>query len=235
MEARMVRSALQEKLDQICREHIEESRRLKLRDVELTPARGRLIALQRALFNKNRRDCWGAVQCSAPIEVKRVIWSHEEEELIRDPRCGSDHYSLHVRRCMALGLTREEIENGRPLPSSRAAFYAWLYIARTKPWLQALSSSSILERDANMMSAMGEMKRQTERWKKELGLTDKDMEVSTANENADGDHAGMMADIFDRYATLPELEAQVLEGARESLEINRTFIAGLAEAARRLE
>jgi len=208
---------------------------MRVRDVSLTPARGRLIALQRALFNKNRRDCWGAVQCSAPIEVKRVIWAHEEEELIRDPRCGSDHYSLHVRRCMALGLTREEIEKAQPLASSRAAFYAWLYVARTKLWLQALSSSSILERDANMMSAMGEVKRQTERWKKELGLTEKDMEVSTANENADGDHSDMMAEIFDRYATTPELEALVVQGARESLEINRVFIAGLAEAAKQIE
>ncbi len=136
---------------------------------------------------------------------------------------------------MALGLTREEVENAQPLASSRAAFYAWLYIARTKPWLHALSSSSILERDANMMSALGDVKRQTENWKKELGLTDKDMEVSTANENADGDHSDMMADIFDRYATTPELQAQVLEGARDSLDINRTFIAGLNETARQLE
>jgi pyrroloquinoline quinone (PQQ) biosynthesis protein C len=231
----MGRSELQEKLDQICREHIEESQRLKLREVTLTPARGKLIALQRALFNKNRRDCWGAVQCSSPIDVKRVVWAHEEEELIRDPRCGSDHYSLHVRRCMALGLTREEIENAVPLPSSRAAFYAWLYIARTKPWLQALASSSILERDANTMSARGDMKRSTDKWKKELGLTDQDMEVATANENADGDHTDMMADIFDRHATTPELQALVLQGARESLDINRTFVAGLTEAAKRLD
>jgi pyrroloquinoline quinone (PQQ) biosynthesis protein C len=231
----MSRSELQTKLDDICREYIEESRRLKLRDVTLTPARGRLIALQRALFNKNRRDCWGAVQCSAPIDVKRVVWAHEEEELVRDPRCGSDHYSLHVRRCMALGLAREEIENAVPLPSSRAAFYAWLYIARTKPWLQALASSSILERDANMMSARGDMKRQTDKWKKELGLSDQDMEVATANENADGDHADMMAEVFDRHATTPELQALVLQGARESLDINRTFVAGLTEAAKRLD
>ena len=228
-------SELQEKLDQICREHIEASGRRRAQEITLTPARGRLIALQRALFNKNRRDCWGAVQCSSPIEVKRVIWQHESEELIKDPRCGSDHYSLHVRRCMALGLTREEVENAQPLASSRAAFYAWLYVARTKPWLQALASSSILERAANMMSAMGEMRRNTEKWIKELGLTERDMEVQTANENADGDHSDMMAKIFDKYATTPELQALVLQGARESLEINRTFTVGMREAALRLE
>jgi pyrroloquinoline quinone (PQQ) biosynthesis protein C len=230
-----MKSELQAKLDQLCRESIDEARRMQMRDFPLTPARGRLIALQRALFNRNRRDCWGAVQCSSPIEVKRVVWQHEQEELIQDPRCGSDHYSLHVRRCMALGLTREEIENGAPLPSSRAAFYAWLYVARTKPWLQALSSSSILERQANMMSALGEIRQNTQRWIKELGLTEREMEVQTANENADGDHSDMMAGIFDKYATTPELQALVVQGARESLEINRTFVAGLREAAVLLE
>jgi len=70
---------------------------------KLTRERGRVLAVQWALFNRNRRDCWGAVQCSSPLEVKRVIWKHESEELINDPRCGSDHYSLHVRRCVALG------------------------------------------------------------------------------------------------------------------------------------
>jgi len=76
----------------------------------LTRSRGRVLAVQWTLFNRNRRDCWGAVQCSSPLEVKRVIWKHESEELINDPRCGSDHYSLHVRRCLALGLTAEEVE-----------------------------------------------------------------------------------------------------------------------------
>lgn len=229
-------SELQEKLDQICREETERGRRRRSEgSVPLTPARGRLMALQRLLFNRNRRDCWGAVQSSAPIEVKRVIWQHEQEELIQDPRCGSDHYSLHVRRCIAVGLTQEEIEKAEPLPMSRACFYAWLHIARTKPWLEALSASSILEREANMMSARGEMKRSTERWIKELGLTEKDMEVQTANENADGDHAEMMAAIFDRYGTSPETEGMVLRGARESLEIHRAFSEGLATASMMIE
>ena len=100
---------------------------------KLTRERGRVLAVQWALFNRNRRDCWGAVQCSSPLEVKRVIWKHESEELINDPRCGSDHYSLHVRRCVALGLTLEEVENAQPLPGCRAAFYGWLHIARNRP------------------------------------------------------------------------------------------------------
>ncbi len=69
-------------------------------------------------------------------------------------------------------------------------------------------------------------------WIKELRLTEKDMEVITANENADGDHSDMMATIFDKYATTQETEEMALRGAQESLDIDTTFTVGLSEAAR---
>src|SRR6266481_8234453 len=134
----------------------------------LTRSRGRVLAVQWTLFNRNRRDCWGAVQCSAPLEVKRVIWKHESEELINDPRCGSDHYSLHVRRCLALGLTTEEVENAQPLPGCRAAFYGWLHIARTRPWLEALSASSILERSVDRSVVRRDVRTEITQWVRDL-------------------------------------------------------------------
>ncbi len=57
----------------------------------------------------------------------------------------------------------------------------------------------------------------------------------TANENADDDHSDMMAAIFDKYTTTRETEEMVLRGARESLDIDRTFTVGLSEAARLLD
>jgi len=139
----------------------------------LTRSRGRVLAVQWTLFNRNRRDCWGAVQCSSPLEVKRVIWKHESEELINDPRCGSDHYSLHVRRCLALGLTAEEVENAQPLPGCRAAFYGWLHIARTRPWLEALSASSILERSVDRTVVRRDVRKEVTQWVRDLDLEEK--------------------------------------------------------------
>src|SRR5947209_11853432 len=108
LEARIMASYVIEELNELARKFADEQVDKQFAG-KLTRERGRVLALQWALFNRNRRDCWGAVQCSSPLDVKRVIWKHESEELINDPRCGSDHYSLHVRRCMALGLTAEEI------------------------------------------------------------------------------------------------------------------------------
>ena len=42
-------------------------------------------------FGNNRRDCWAAVSCKAPLDVKRAIWEHEKDELIYDPRMGKAH------------------------------------------------------------------------------------------------------------------------------------------------
>jgi pyrroloquinoline quinone (PQQ) biosynthesis protein C len=193
----------------------------------LTPARGRVLAPQWALFNRNRRDCWGAVQCSSPLEVKRAVWRHESEELIADPRCGSDHYSLHVRRCLAVGLTMEQIEQAEPLPGCRAAFYGWLYIARTRPWLQALSASSILERAVDRSVVPRDVQAEVSKWVRDLGVSEKDMEVLTANDNADEDHSAMFEEIFIKFANSPDREAMILDGARESLDMMGTFYDAL--------
>jgi pyrroloquinoline quinone (PQQ) biosynthesis protein C len=193
----------------------------------LTPARGRVLAPQWALFNRNRRDCWGAVQCSSPLEVKRAVWRHESEELIADPRCGSDHYSLHVRRCLAVGLTMEQVEEAEPLPGCRAAFYGWLHIARTRPWLQALSASSILERAVDRSVVPRDVQSEVTKWVRDLGVSEKDMEVLTANDNADEDHSAMFEEIFLKYGNNPQGEAMILDGARESLDMMGTFYDAL--------
>jgi len=202
---------------------------------KLTPARARVLAPQWALFNRNRRDCWGAVQCAAPLEVKRAAWRHESEELIADPRCGSDHYSLHVRRCLAVGLTLEEVEIAHPLPGCRAAFYGWLDIARTRPWLQALSASSVLERAVDRSVVPRDVQQEVTKWVKDLGVTAKDMEVLTANDNADEDHSGMFEEIFLKHAAGPENEKLILDGARESLDMMGTLYASLNQAMVELE
>ena len=201
----------------------------------LTLARGRVLATQWALFNRNRRDCWGGVQCSSPLEVKRAVWRHESEELIADPRCGSDHYSLHVRRCLAVGLTIEQVEKAEPLPGCRAAFYGWLYIARTRPWLQALSASSILERAVDRSVVPRDVQSEVTKWVRDLGVSEKDMEVLTANDNADEDHSAMFEEIFLKYGNTPQGEAMILDGARESLDMMGTFYDALNQEMTRCQ
>src|SRR4029077_20829973 len=117
-----------------------------LDEVKLTIERARFYAAHAVYFNMNRRDCWGHVQGSVPWDVKRVIWKHEEDELINDPRGGADHRSLLFKEAEALGLSQKEVEKLDRNPGVIAAFFAWVYVAKNTPWLSALGASHILER-----------------------------------------------------------------------------------------
>ncbi len=57
-----------------------------------TLARAHLWAIHQSHFVRNRRDCWGLAMGVAPLDVKREIWLHEQDELVGDPRAdGEDH------------------------------------------------------------------------------------------------------------------------------------------------
>src|SRR5258706_2595960 len=93
----------------------------------------------------SRRDCWGSVQSSSPMQVKRLICEHEKDELMSDPRFGGDHHTAEVAKAMRLtGLPAEAIENGEVVPGCKAAFGAWLNLSKSSSWLKAVSASGIL-------------------------------------------------------------------------------------------
>src|SRR5512143_2370827 len=95
-------------LDQMVNDQFESPEFSRLLSLPLTLNRGRFYIIQSALYTSNRRDCWGYVQGSAPLAVKRMIWKHESDELINDPRANADHYTLTVRQGEHIGLTLED-------------------------------------------------------------------------------------------------------------------------------
>jgi hypothetical protein len=78
------------------------------------------------------------VQGSAPLAVKRVIWEHESDELINDPRAGMDHYTLTVKQGEVIGLKPEDFEKAEVPPMVRACFYAWAPPRAAQPMVDGL-------------------------------------------------------------------------------------------------
>ena len=98
-----------------------------------------------AYYVQNRRDCWGYVQGSAPLDVKRIVWEHEEDELVgRRSEGRSDHITLAVKEGEVLGLSAEAFERTRRLEGGEVCFSAWIRLAQ-RPWLEAIASTAILE------------------------------------------------------------------------------------------
>jgi len=201
----------------------------RLLTVPLTPARLAFRHLHMTFFGNNRRDCWAAVSCRAPLDVKRAIWEHEKDELIYDPRMGKAHVTEQD-----LGSNKES----DMIPGARAAFYAWLHCAKENPWIEGLACSHILERRNNDQIVRGGTltQRLVKRQELELGIKRKQQDIGTqVHLFADVEHSDLLNQIFANYVVDDLAAQQVLRGAEESLAIERCFHGAVATAMAEME
>ncbi len=185
----------------------------------------------------NRRDCWGYVQGSAPLGVKRLIWEHESEELVCDPRVGIDHFTLATREARVLGLTADEIERGELLPGAVAAFWSWRSLAKDRPWLEAVAASCVLEirNSSAVIRGGGLAQRIRKKLIEEAGLPAEQLINQSTHVQADVSHADLLSRVVEGYVREPEDEAAVMRGVRDSLIIDRAFRGALGLGLRNVE
>ncbi len=211
-------------LDRLCNEAVERNHRERGAQAQSPEARQLSRTMMDRFFIPNRRDCWAYVQAAAPIDVKRVIWEHEQDELIHDPRIGASH--------MDIIDFSEPVE---PLPGVKTACYAWLHIAMHRPWLEALAASHVLERqnDPSVIKTKTGSQRSADELMKEMGIDRvEDLPVEArAHLDADTDHANLVWSVIQRYVTDEKSHEQVMRGARDSLDIFQTLRQALALAA----
>jgi len=216
-------------LDQMVNDQFESAEFKKFLAVPLTLERGRFYVVQSALYTSNRRDCWGYVQGGAPLDVKRVIWQHESDELVNDPRAGMDHYTLTVKQGEAIGLRPEDFEKAEVPAMVQACFQAWHHIAMRNHWLSAYAASHMLERRNNgkIVKGGGMSFRVGKKFENELGINLKRMISLDVHVVADMDHSENISEVFERYVKTPEDRDLVLQGARDSMVIDRAYRGGL--------
>ena len=224
-------------LDKMVNDQFESQEFKSFLSVPLTMERGRFYVIQNALYTSNRRDCWAYVQGSAPLEVKKVIWEHESDELINDPRAGMDHYSLSVKQGEIIGLKRQDFDQAEPPPMVRSCFYAWHHIALRSHWLTAYSASHMLERRNNgkIVKGGGMSYRVGKKFENELGINLKQMISLDVHVVADTEHSENISEMFERYVSAPEDRDLVLQGARDSMAIDRAFRGALGYYMERID
>jgi hypothetical protein len=222
-------SEVAKQLDVMVNQWYETPEIRRLLTVPLTPARLAFRHLHMTFFGNNRRDCWAAVSCRAPLDVKRAIWEHEKDELIYDPRMGKAHVTEND-----LGSNKES----DLIPGARAAFYAWLHCAQENPWIEGLACSHILERRNNDQIVKGGTltQRLVKRQEIELGIKKKEQDIGTqVHLFADVEHSDLLNQIFANYVVDDLAAQQVLRGAEESLAIERCFHGAVATAMAEME
>lgn len=225
--------ALYEALCKMANDQLVSPEYTRLYDVPLNRAAGQVYILQRAHFVLNRRSCWAHVQGAAPFDVKGLIWEHEQEELVGDPARGmADHYTLGILEGEAVGLKPEDFAKTPPTGGVQTACYAWLHIARDKPWLEALASSCILEianSDAIVKSG-GNARRIGEKMRDELGIPFKKQASNAEHMVAEVEHANLLMRVASTHGRTAEAQDQIMRGAVASLAVDRVYKDALAKA-----
>lgn len=228
---------LAKELDRMCIDQFQSPEFVLLAETPLTMARARFYAVQLMLYGINRRDCWAYAQARAPYDIKQVIWRHEQDELIHDPRGGSDHVTLMSKEARALGVGEDDLRNARPTPLIKASFLAFCYLNATSHWLSALTASHFLERRNNneIIKAGGSSQRWRDRLVDELGIEPDKLYSLNVHIEADIDHSDSVWDAIARHVNNEDDYKMAVAGARECVQIDRAFRGAMAHGMRAIE
>ena len=198
-------------------------------NTRFTPERVRRWAIHQVHFVRHRRDCWALAMGQAPLDVKRGIWLHEQDELIGDPRAGgADHFSLVSKEARLFGLTEQDIAGAELHPFVVAVFEAWIHLGK-QSWLESLASTAVIEMvnsDA-IISGGGHSSRVRQKLISELGINRDRLENRNVHIAADQEHILLFDQVAPRYLATEHQRALALGAVKKSLIIDRAFRAGL--------
>lgn len=205
----------------------------KILSLPLTAERARLYIVQRSFFHLNRRDCWAYVQAAAPFDVKQMIWDHERDELAGNKERGIDnHYALGIREGEIVGLTADDFIRAEPLAGTVACCYAWITLAKDRPWLEALPvcAATEMSNSDEICEGGGFARRMARKLTDELGIPLKRQVSNAEHVVLDIEHAHLLMAVAEKHATTEQDFRQILHGATETWRIERVFKGVLADA-----
>jgi hypothetical protein len=169
---------------------------------------------------------------SAPLDVKRAIWQHEQDELIFDPRLGAAHVDADgAPGSAATGLNALGDAIEAP-PGVRVAMFARVEYARHSPWLAGLAASHILERinDPTVIQGPALVQRQVNHLMEDLGVPPDEIPARLrVHLDADVDHARSIWSVFEQHVRDAASYAEALEGARMGLSCFRVYAGAVGD------
>jgi len=220
-----------QELVRLCNEQFDSAPFKRLLNAKFTTHRAQHYSIQMAFYVENRRDCWGYVQGSAPLDVKQMIWHHEQDELVGHKAQGKlDHIALAIKEGEAFGLSAEAFERTAHLEGGEVCFSAWVRLAQ-RSWLEAIAGSAILEmRNSGELISGGSLSRRIGAiFERDLGIPLKKQINNAEHVVMDVEHAHMLMQVAQKYAATNSARVAILRGARESLLIDRVYRGHLAD------
>jgi pyrroloquinoline quinone (PQQ) biosynthesis protein C len=191
---------------------------------DLTKAAARVLIEQWSSFTRHSRQCWAHVVGNCPIiEVRKFIVTENLYE--EEAQEGHSHFEILVRMGMAVGLTRDEIVNAKPLPSTVVAMHAWETLTKNRTWYEGLAAKSVLER-TNDRNCGNFSHHQAERWMRQLNLTKEDTEFWWMHDSVDQIHGDGSLKLLEKYLRTEEEKRVALRAAEESMMAWQIYFDG---------
>src|SRR6266545_615988 len=194
--------AMWEELVRLCNAQFNTPPFRRLLGATFTEERAQQYSIQMAYYVQNRRDCWGYVQGSAPFEIKKLIWQHEEDELIGRKTEGKvDHMTLAIKEGEVFGLCAEAFERTARLEGGEVCFSAWIRLAQ-RSWLEAIAGSAILEmRNSGELIKGGSLSRRIGAiFERDLDIPMKKQINNAEHVVMDVEHAHLLMRVARQYA-----------------------------------
>jgi pyrroloquinoline-quinone synthase len=164
--------------------------------------------------------------CPFPKERMELAESVYEEETGRISGCNLPHPELFIRFGEAVGVSRAEMVEGRPLPATRALIDWFELSTRQRSFIEAAAAIN-LAAEGQVPGAFGPMARRLEQ---HYGLSREAVAFWDVHEMADAEHSAVGDNIVVRHATDAATQAKVIDALQHSLDAWWQFFEGIQAA-----
>jgi len=222
------KSSFVERLDQIVADCQLNLKWVAYSENNLRVQAARVLVQQWSSFTCHSRRCWAYVVGNCPhIEVRRFIVTENlyEEEALE----GHSHFEILARMGQALGLSREEIEFAKPLPTTVVALNAWEALTKNRSWYEGIAAKAVLER-TNNPSCGNFSALEGERWMRQLKLSRDDVEFWLLHDSVDQIHGDGSIRLLEKYLKSDAEREAAIQAAEESMMAWRVYLDGIYEA-----
>jgi len=165
-------------------------------------------------------------RCPFADERVKLAESLYEEETGRISGCNVSHPELFIRFGEAVGARRDDMVNGRPLPTT-AALIDWFERSTQDTSFIEGAAAMNLAAEGQVPGAFGPFARALEA---RYGLTPSAVAFWDVHEHADREHSDVGDHVVVRHATTDELRTTVRRAVATSLRLWWEFFDGIERA-----
>jgi len=191
---------------------------------DLTKEAARVLIEQWSSFTRHSRQCWAHVVGNCPIvEVRKFVVAENLYE--EEAQEGHSHFEILARMGVALGLTRDQIVDAKPLPTTVVSMHCWENLTKNRTWYEGLAAKSVLER-TNNPNCGNFSHNQAEYWTRQLGLSKEDTEFWWMHDSVDQIHGDGSLDLLEKHLTTDAEKRAALRAAEESMMAWQIYFDG---------